>query len=61
MTYLSQIDNGICPPTHPILLPHIFIEVLYATGDINQDGGKFVFANGDETGYAFHGKSKLHL
>ncbi|KFY78023.1 hypothetical protein V499_02735 [Pseudogymnoascus sp. VKM F-103] len=55
MAYLSQIDNGICPPTHPILLPHIFIEVLYSIGDIKQDGGKFVFANGDETGYSFHG------
>ncbi|KFY47208.1 hypothetical protein V495_02060 [Pseudogymnoascus sp. VKM F-4514 (FW-929)] len=55
VAYLSQIDNGICPPTHPILLPNVFIEVLYSTGDINQDGGKFVFANGDETGYSFHG------
>ncbi|KFY16649.1 hypothetical protein V492_01177 [Pseudogymnoascus sp. VKM F-4246] len=55
MAYLSGIDNGICPPTHPVLLPVLFIEVPYTVSDINQDGGKFVFANGDETGYGFHG------
>lgn len=27
MAYLSHIDNGVCPPTHPILLPHLFYEV----------------------------------
>jgi hypothetical protein len=54
--YLSQIDNGVCSPTHPVLLPHVFIEVLYSVANINQDGGKFVFANGDETGYGFHGE-----
>ncbi|OBT75530.1 hypothetical protein VF21_04894 [Pseudogymnoascus sp. 05NY08] len=55
MAYLSGIDNGICPPTHPALLPVLFIEVPYTVSDIVQDGGKFVFANGDETGYGFHG------
>ncbi|OBT81142.1 hypothetical protein VE02_10183 [Pseudogymnoascus sp. 03VT05] len=55
MAYLSGIDNGICPPTHPVLLPVLFIEVPYTVSDIVQDGGNFVFANGDETGYGFHG------
>jgi hypothetical protein len=55
VAYLSQIDNGICPPTHAVLLPHIFIETLYSTANIKQDkDGKFVFANGDETGFGFH-------
>ena len=48
--YMSQIDNGICPPTHPVQLIHIFFEVIYATADIVQDGGQFVFAHGDPTG-----------
>ncbi|KFZ11851.1 hypothetical protein V502_07371 [Pseudogymnoascus sp. VKM F-4520 (FW-2644)] len=52
---VNLIDNGICPPSYPILLPVLFIEVPYAVVDIIQDGGKFVFANGDETGYGFHG------
>ena len=56
VAYLSEIDNGVCPPDHPIQLPHLFFEVLYWTNDIDQSaGGEFVFANGDTTGYGFHG------
>lgn len=55
VAYLSQIDNGVCPPTHPILLPHLFYEVFYTvTGFVGVEGN-FVFANGDMTGYGFHG------
>lgn len=56
VAYLSQIDNGACPPTHPRPLPHLFFEVLYAVAAIDQSGGgRFVFSNGDATGYGFHG------
>ncbi|KIM96518.1 hypothetical protein OIDMADRAFT_148350 [Oidiodendron maius Zn] len=55
VAYLSQIDNGACPPTHPVLFPHLFFEVLYSTASIATDGGQFVFANGDLTGFGFHG------
>ncbi|KAK4966056.1 hypothetical protein LTR66_012068, partial [Elasticomyces elasticus] len=24
VAYLSRIDNGVCPSTHPVLLPHLF-------------------------------------
>lgn len=61
MAYLSQIDNGICPPSHPILLPVLFIEVPYDVNTITKDGGKFVFANGDETGYGFHGQYPSYI
>ena len=40
VAYLSQIDNGVCPPDHPVLLPHLFFEVLYGVNNINKDGGK---------------------
>jgi hypothetical protein len=54
--YLSDIDSGVCPPDHPVQLPHLFFEVLYMTNDIDQsEGEQFVFANGDTTGYGFHG------
>ncbi|KAL8681456.1 MAG: hypothetical protein Q9224_006852 [Gallowayella concinna] len=53
--YLSRLDNGVCPSSHPIPLIHLFYEVLYGVNDINKDGGKFVFSNGDPTGYGFHG------
>ena len=54
--YLSDIDSGVCSPDYPVQLPHLFFEVLYWTNDIDQSaGGTFVFANGDPTGFGFHG------
>ena len=56
VAYLSGIDNGICPPTHPKLFPHLFFEVIYSVNSVDQsDGGYFVFSTGDTTGYGFHG------
>ncbi|KAL8689292.1 MAG: hypothetical protein Q9218_005004 [Villophora microphyllina] len=54
--YMTGIDNGDCPTTHRVPLVHMFFEVLYGVNDINKgDGGKFVFSQGDTTGYGFHG------
>lgn len=53
--YMSDLDNGLCPTTHPVPLIHLFYEVLYSVNNIKQDGGKFVFSQGDTTGYGFHG------
>jgi hypothetical protein len=56
VAYLSDIDNGYCPPGYPVLLMHLFFEVLYSVNNIDtSDGGYFVFGNGDTTGYGFHG------
>jgi Domain of unknown function (DUF1996)/WSC domain len=56
VAFMSGIDNGQCPPTHPKQLAHIFLEVYYGVNDVDKsDGGFFVFANGDKTGYSFHG------
>ncbi|ERF69122.1 hypothetical protein EPUS_01078 [Endocarpon pusillum Z07020] len=56
VAYMSGIDNGRCPPTHPRQFAHIFLEVLYGVNDIDKSkGGIFTFANGDATGYGFHG------
>ena len=57
VAYLSDIDNGICPPTHPHILPHLFLETNYAVAQVpdQQPGGQFVFSQGDPTGYGFHG------
>lgn len=55
VAYMSQIDNGVCPPTHPVPFVHLFMEVNYSVNKINQtDGGRFVFSTGDTTGYGFH-------
>ncbi|KAL9601721.1 MAG: hypothetical protein Q9219_002332 [cf. Caloplaca sp. 3 TL-2023] len=53
--YMSGLDNGKCPSTHPVPFVHLFYEVLYGVNDIKKDGGKFVFSQGDTTGYGFHG------
>ena len=56
MAYMSGIDNGLCPPSHPRQFAHLFLEVLYGVNEIKKsDGGVFTFANGDATGYGFHG------
>jgi hypothetical protein len=56
VAYMSQIDNGKCPPTHPRQLAHLFLEVLYDVNTIDTSrGGRYVFSNGDATGYGFHG------
>ncbi|KAL8903608.1 MAG: hypothetical protein Q9207_003810 [Kuettlingeria erythrocarpa] len=53
--YMSGLDNGVCPSTHPVALMHLFFEVLYSVNNIKKDGGKFVFSQGDTTGFGFHG------
>jgi hypothetical protein len=56
VAYLSDIDNGICPPTHPVLLPHLFYEIYFAIDQVDAaDGGRFLLSTGDLTGYGFHG------
>ena len=56
VAYMSGIDNGVCPPTHPVPLVHLFFEVLYGVADVAQQaGGRFVFSQGDLTGAGFHG------
>jgi hypothetical protein len=57
MAYPDGIDDGQCPDTHPIHLVSIFYEVYFNVApfiDLN-DGGRFVLANGDPTGYGLHG------
>jgi hypothetical protein len=55
----EHADSGSCPPEFPVHLISIFFEVLYdaAKFDDEWDGDEqpFVFAQGDSTGYGFHG------
>jgi hypothetical protein len=52
-------DNGPCPSSHPVQMISLFFEVLYDTNSFASKWGSstqpFVFANGDATGYGFHG------
>eukprot|EP00026_Physarum_polycephalum_P014307 Phypoly_transcript_14805.p1 GENE.Phypoly_transcript_14805~~Phypoly_transcript_14805.p1 ORF type:complete len:314 (+),score=62.97 Phypoly_transcript_14805:33-944(+) len=59
---IDRPDGGNCPPTHPVRIPDLFFEAFYAVDKFphgaapNGDGQQhFVLANGDATGYGFHG------
>jgi hypothetical protein len=57
MAYPSRTDIGDCPSTHPVRLPGVFFEAIYAVSQFPHGQGTqpFVLSNGDPTGYGFHG------
>ncbi|KAF2122666.1 hypothetical protein BDV96DRAFT_618030 [Lophiotrema nucula] len=61
MSYFSgtEYNTGVCPSTHPVHTISIFFEILYDTDRFKDQwyGNQqpFVFSNGDNTGYGFHG------
>jgi len=57
MAYPTQYNGGDCPSTHPVRLPAVFYEAFYAVDQFPHGQGvqPFVLANGDPTGYGFHG------
>ena len=54
--YPVGYDNAPCPTSHPVRIITIFYEVWFNVVPFNQlnDGGRFVLANGDPTGYGLH-------
>lgn len=59
MAYPTLVDNGNCPESHPKRFISLFYEVVWDTNKYadKYTNGKhpFVFSNGDETGYGYHG------
>jgi hypothetical protein len=56
MAYPDGVDNGLCPPSHPVHLISLFYEVWFGVAPFNAlNNGRFVLANGDPTGYGLHG------
>jgi len=57
MSYATTYNNGNCPATHPVRIPGVFFEAFYSVDKFPHGTGKnpFVWANGDPTGYGFHG------
>jgi len=59
VAYLSNMDSGTCPETHPVQLVSIFFENIWDTNPWaglwwgNQQ--PFVISTGDPTGYSHHG------
>jgi len=59
VAYMTGLDNGACPDTHPVGLMHLIYEI---TWDVNAFVGlweepnwPFVYATGDPTGFSVHG------
>ncbi|TFK45567.1 hypothetical protein OE88DRAFT_1113852 [Heliocybe sulcata] len=61
VAYLSEIDNGSCPPGYPVGLMKLFYEVTWNVHefanlwDPSTESWPFVYATGDPTGYSWHG------
>jgi hypothetical protein len=55
IAYPSEIKYGACPEGYPVRLPVLFYETIYVTAAFRGMDGEFVFANGDPTGYGYHG------
>jgi len=63
VAYLSELDNGSCPPTHPVGLMKLFFEVTWDVHSFVTSGKwnpattawPFVLSTGDPTGYSWHG------
>ncbi|KAG7086206.1 hypothetical protein E1B28_002170 [Marasmius oreades] len=59
VAFLSILDNGSCPPTHPVGLMKLFYEITWDIHNFagrwkESDGWPFVYATGDPTGYSLH-------
>lgn len=54
-----EYNTGACPPDFPVHMISLFYEILYDTAPFasewDGDQHPFVFANGDATGYGYHG------
>lgn len=57
MSYqIQNYNSGDCPDSHPVQLVSIFYEMLVSVDQFPYWGtGSWVLANGDPTGYGFHG------
>jgi hypothetical protein len=51
---IGDYNGGVCPKSHPVALFSLFYEFFFDTSSYT-DIDRFAFANGDPTGYGFHG------
>lgn len=54
MAYPDHVMDGTCPEGFKTRLPSLLYETIYDTYAFRGAEGKFVFANGDETGCGYH-------
>jgi len=51
---IGDFNFGVCPESHPVAIFSIFFEFFFDTSSY-KDFDRFAFANGDPTGYGYHG------
>jgi hypothetical protein len=49
------VQDGACPPGFPVRMPVLFYETIFNIALFKNYSGRFVLANGDFTGYGYHG------
>ena len=55
MKYPDLVTDGVCPEGFETRTPSLFYETIWNTYAYKGVPGQFVFANGDPTGYGYHG------
>ncbi|KAM0191353.1 hypothetical protein ACHAPA_002138 [Fusarium lateritium] len=54
VAFPDLVMTGTCPEDYPVRLPSLMYEVIWNTAAFSDRNGRFVFANGDTTGYGYH-------
>ncbi|KAF4457759.1 hypothetical protein F53441_383 [Fusarium austroafricanum] len=54
VAFPDLVMTGTCPKDYPVRLPSLMYEVIWNTAAFSDRNGRFVFANGDTTGYGYH-------
>ncbi|KAJ4147446.1 hypothetical protein LMH87_001963 [Akanthomyces muscarius] len=53
---IGDYNSGVCPESHPVAIVSVFNEFYYNTRQVQgRDFRRWVYANGDTTGYGLHG------
>jgi hypothetical protein len=55
MAYPDLVMTGTCPPGFGTRLVSLFYETIWDTYAFKDEDGQFMLANGDPTGYGYHG------
>ncbi|POR33764.1 Uncharacterized protein TPAR_06046 [Tolypocladium paradoxum] len=55
VAFPDLVMTGTCPEEYPVRLPSLLYEVIWNTAAFQGKNGRFILANGDTTGYGYHG------
>lgn len=61
VAYPDSIMSGTCPDSHPVRLPGLLFETIWATEAFEGRDGMFVMSNGDPTGRSLRDDAALRL